>query len=304
MQASSSENVMQRTVIGRVVACAVFLVALSLHAVALRVVVDETGRKVTLPEHVHRIVCITPSVVDTLYSIGAGADIVGITDYTFFPPEARRKPSVGDVLRPSLERIASLRPELVLGVATMNSAETIRGVERMGIPVFLVNTVGLEGLYGSIESIGRAIGREREAAAVVEQLRARERKVRLQAAQGKRPSVFLALTIDPCITAGHRAFITELLSAAGARSVTDDVEQDWINMSIEAVVARKPDFILLMTNSPIGLKELRERPGWASLDAVRMGRVIRIDYRLQYPSPVSFDALEDFARQLRSAEAR
>jgi iron complex transport system substrate-binding protein len=292
-----------RAALWKAAACAVFLLALSLPAVALRMVADETGRKVMLPDHVHRIVCLTPSVADTLYSIGAGADIVGITDYTFFPPEVRQKPSIGDILRPSLERIAMLHPDVVIGVAPLNSAETIRGIERMGIPIFLVNTIGLEGLYGSIESIGRAVGRDQGAAAVVAQLRARERKVRSQAANGTRPSVFLTISIDPCISAGHRAFITELLSVAGARSVTDDIAQDWINISIEAILSRKPDFVLLMRDSPFGLKELRDLPGWSSLDSVRMGRVIRIDDRLQYPSPIAFDALEDFARQLRSAEA-
>jgi iron complex transport system substrate-binding protein len=273
-------------------------------AAALRIVTDETGRKVQLPDHVHRIVCLTPSVTDTLYAMGAGADVVGISDYTLYPPQARQKTSIGEVLRPSLERIAVLHPDVVIGVAPMNSAETIRGVERMGIPVFLVNSSGIAGLYSSIESIGRAVAREGDATALVTQLRNRERRVRSEAARGAHPTIFFALSIDPCITAGRGAFITELLSAAGARSVTDDIAQEWINVNIEAIIPRKPNFVLLLKDSPFGLKEMREHPGWRTLDAVRMGRVIRIDDRLQYPSPVAFDALEDFARQLRSAEIR
>jgi iron complex transport system substrate-binding protein len=288
----------------RVAAFSILLLVLSLPAAALRVVTDETGRKVTLPDRVHRIVCLTPSITDTVYAIGAGADVVGITDYTLYPPQARQKTSIGEVLRPSLERIAVLHPDVVIGVAPLNSAETIRGVERMGVPVFLVNASGIEGLYSSIASIGRVVGRERESTALVAQLRIRERKIRSEAATGSRPTVFFAISIDPCITAGHRAFITELLSAAGARSVTDDIAQEWIDVNIEAIIPRKPSFVLLLKDSPFGLKEMREHPGWRTLDAVRMGRVIRIDDRLQYPSPVAFDALEDLARQLRSAGIR
>jgi iron complex transport system substrate-binding protein len=288
--------------------CTVFagvvLLALSMQANALRVVQDETGHKVALPDYVHRIVCLAPSVTDTVYSVGAGADVVGITDYTLYPPQARQKPSIGAVLRPSLERIAVLHPDIVIGIAPLNDAETIRGVERMGIPVFLVNPTGLEGLYHSIASIGRAVGHETEAATLVAQLRARERKVRSQAAAGKHPTVFLAISIDPCITAGRGAFITELISAAGARSVTDDIAQEWINVNIEAILPRRPDFVLLLKDSPFGVKEMMERPGWSSMEAVRRGHVIRIDDRMQYPSPVAFDALEDLARQLHSADAR
>ncbi|PSH03286.1 MAG: hypothetical protein CXZ00_12845 [Acidobacteria bacterium] len=282
----------------------VLMLALSLSAAAMRVVSDETGQKLRLPDHVHRIVCLTPSIADTLYAIGAGNEVVGITDYTLYPPQARQKASIGDLLRPSLERIAALHPDVVFGVASFNSAETIRGIQRMGIPVFLVNASGIEGLYNSIASIGRAVGREPEASALIAQLRNRESKVRAQAQSAKRPTVFFAISIDPCITAGHRAFITELITAAGARSVTEDIAREWINLNVEAVIPAKPDFVLLLKDSPFGLNEMRQRAGWNALEAVRRGRVIRIDDRMQYPSPVAFDALEDFARQLRSAATR
>ena len=285
-------------------ACALLVLLLSLQAAASRVVIDEMGRKVVLPDQIHRIVCLSPSVTDTVFALGAGPDVVGITNYTLYPPEARQKPSIGDILRPSLERIAVLHPDIVIGIAPLNEAETIHGIERMGIPVFLVNAIGLEGLYNSIANIGKAVRRETEATALIARLRSRERRVRSQVPVGARPSVFFALSIDPCITAGHRAFITELLTAAGARSVTEDLAQEWINVNIEAIIPRKPDFILLLKDSPFGLNQMREHPGWKALEAVRMGRVIRIDDRLQYPSPVAFDALEDFARQLRSAAFR
>ena len=273
----------------------------------VRVVADETGRSLRLPEHPRRIVCLAPSITDTVYAIGAGADVAAISDFTLYPPEARKKPSIGGVLRPSLERIAMLHPDMAIGIAQFNDADSIRGIERLGVPVFLVSPQGVAGLYRSIESIGRALGRQDEASALVGRLRRRERRVREQAAsiapQGKtRPTVFLAISINPCITAGRGAFITELLEAAGARSVTADVPQEWVHLSIEAVVARKPQYVLLLKDAPFGLRQMRERAGWRSLDAVRAGRVLRVDDRMQYPSPVAFDALEEFARQFRQAQ--
>jgi iron complex transport system substrate-binding protein len=290
-----------KVLLGRASACAALALALALPSYAVRVVTDETGRKVQLPDVVHRIVCLTPSITDTVFAIGAGDKVAGITDYTVYPPEALKKPSIGEVLRPSLERIAALHPDLVIGVAPLNDPETIRGVERMNVPVFLVNQSGIEGLYRSIQSIGRAAGRDAAAQALVAKLRAREARVRAEAAKGTQPSVLFAISITPCITAGRGAFITELLTAAGARSVTGDMPQEWINVNIEALMPRRPEYILLLRDSPVGLKEMRQSAGWSAMEAVRAGRVLRIDERLQYPSPVAFDALEDFARQLRSA---
>lgn len=286
-------------------ACAAILLVLSLSAPAARLVMDDLGRSVSVPDHVHRIICLTPSITDTVYAIGGSDDIAGITDYTHYPPQAaREKPSVGDLLHPSLEKIASLHPDLAIAVATLNSSETVQGIERIGIPVFLVSDRGLAGLYHSISSIGLALGREREAASLIGQLRARERRVRSLAAQaGRGPSVFLVLSLDPCITAGRGAFITELISVAGARPITRDLAQDWLRVSLEAMISRKPDYVLVLKDSPFGLNEMRQRAGWDSLDAVRLGRVIRIDDRLQFPSPVAFDALEDFARQIHALPA-
>jgi iron complex transport system substrate-binding protein len=286
-------------------ACTAMLLALSLSAAAARLVLDDLGRRVSVPDHAHRIICLTPSITDTVYAIGGGEDIAGITDYTHYPPQAaHEKPSIGDLLNPSLERIVALHPDLAIAVATLNSAETVQAIERAGIPVFLVTDRGLAGLYQSISSIGRAMGHEREAALVVGQLRARERRVRSLAAQaGRGPSVFLVLSLDPCITAGRGAFITELISVAGARPITRDLAQDWLRVSLEAMITRKPDYVLVLQDSPFGLDEMRQRAGWNSLDAVRLGRVIRIDNRLQFPSPVAFDALEDLARQIQALPA-
>lgn len=270
---------------------------------ASRVVQDETGRSVTLPDRVERIVCLTPSVTDTVYALGASEQIVGISDFTMYPKQAaREKQSVGDILKPSLERIYAMHPDVVIAVSTLNSPETFRGLDRIGVAYFLVHGRGLAGVYSSIESIGRVIGREHEASALLLKLKAREQAVRASARKRKPVSVFLVVQLDPCITAGKGAFITELIEASGAKSVTDDLAQDWQRVSLEAILPRHPAYIMLMKTAPIELKDMQSRVGWKSLEAVQRGRIIRADDRLQSPSPVAFDGLEDLARTLESSK--
>ena len=277
------------------------LLLLSSYAFAVRYERDETGRTVEVPDQVHRVVSLSPSLTNTVYALGAASDLVGITDYTVYPPEAaRQKPSVGNVVNPSLERIVALHPDLVLALPDFNGAESIGGLQRLGIPVFLFSTGDIANIYRTIENVGHLMGCERRATALIAELRVREAKVRAQSAGKETPTVLLVLSIDPLITAGKNAFFTQMIAAAGARSVTDDIQQDWLQMNVEAILPRKPDYILLMKGGPVSLKDMQRSPGWNSLEAVKRGRVIIVDDRIQIPAPVAFDGLEDFARQIHA----
>ena len=132
---------------------------------------------------------------------------------------------MGAMVNPSLEHIVALHPDLILALPEFNGAETIEGLRRLGIPVFLINTSDLAHIYQTVVTVGRVLGREREAATLLAAIHSRESKVRAQSATGSKPSVLLVLSIDPLITAGRNAFITEMISAAGARSVTADLRR-------------------------------------------------------------------------------
>lgn len=265
---------------------------------------DDAGRPVAVPDHVHRLVSLSPSLTNTVYALGAENELVGITDYTLYPPEAaRQKPSVGAVVNPSLERIVALHPDMVLALPEFNGAETIAGLERVGIPVFLFNTGNLSNIYRTIANVGQILGREQQATTLIASLHVRESKVRAQSATGPKPKVLLVLSVDPLITAGRNAFITEMIEAAGAKSATDDLKQDWLQMNVEAILPRNPDYILVMKDGPVRVKDMQQRAGWSSLQAVQRGRVVVVDDRIQIPGPVAFDGLEDLARQIHAMQS-
>jgi iron complex transport system substrate-binding protein len=185
----------------------------------------------------------------------------------------------------------------VLGSGGLNSLEFAGTLQRLGIPVFMVDPHGIEGIYGSIVSLGRALNREADADRLVARLRARADAVRARVAGKPGPRVLMAIWYDPPMTIGKHAFISELIEAAGARSVTDDIAQEWPEVSLEAIVSRQPDALLFIRGSSITPEELKARPGWERLRAVQQGRIYYTDDRIQYPSPIAFDALEDLAKQ-------
>lgn len=275
----------------------VALLAAALPCSASRVLRDEAGRSVTVPDHAHRIVCLMPNIVDDVFALGGGADVVGITDYVKFPAEALTKQSVGSGLDPSLETILSLHPDLVLATPHQNPQTALDRLQRLGMTVYLVEPHGVAGLLHTITSIGQATGRETQAAAEVARLTQRIAAVQARVKGMPAVRVFISFSSEPIYTAGKGAFITELIADAGGRSITAELPQEWPVVSMEAVVARAPDALLLFRGGKVTIASLRQRAGWESLKAVREGRAYFVDERVGLPSAVAVDALEDLARQ-------
>ena len=274
-----------------------FFCLTSLQSFASHTVTDELGRTVVVPDHPHRLVCLIPSVVDDVYALGAGADVIAVSDYTKYPAEAKTKPRIGLPLSPSLETIVSLHPDLVLGSADTNHIQIVNQLQQYGIPVFMVDPHGIAGIYKSIRSLGMVLNRGSSASDLIARLHAQENAVRARALGKPVVRVFMPIWYDPVITIGKHAFITELIAVAGGESVTDDIAQEWPQISLEAVIARAPEAILLVKGSKMSMKDLSTRPGWSNLAAIRQGRVDYVDDRIDFPSPVAFDAMEEMAKQ-------
>ncbi|HEX3968302.1 MAG TPA: cobalamin-binding protein [Edaphobacter sp.] len=276
---------------------ALCLVMLASHCFASRTLTDEMGRKVVVPDHPHRVICLMPTVTDIVFTLGAGDDVVAISDYTRYPAAALTKPSVGDLIKPSIEMILSLHPDLVIGVQPAGAMEITDQLERVRIPVFLISPHGLAGIYHSVETIGMALNRTPQADALVRSLQQRVDAVKTRTKGLPRPSVFMPVWYDPITTIGKNAFITEIIEAAGGRSVTDDLPAEWPTISMEVVLERDPDALLLVRGGKTTLQILENRPGWNSMKAIKQRRAYYVDDRINFASPIAIDALEDLARQ-------
>ena len=265
---------------------------------ASRSLTDELGRKVVVPDHPHRVICLWPSITDTVFALGAGADVVAISDYTKYPAEALKKPSIGEIIKPSIETIVAFHPDLVIGVQPTGPMEVTVQLERLGVPVFLVNPIGIAGILHSVQTIGVALNRPAEADALTHRLQARVDAVKAKTSGLPVVTLFMPVWYDPIITIGRHAFITDIIETAGGRSVTGDLSEDWPQISMEVLLTRSPQALLLVRGGKVSLQTLKNRPGWSSLPAVQKGHVYYVDDRIDLSSPVAIDALEDLAKQL------
>lgn len=271
------------------------IIALTAPCFASRTLTDEMGRKVVVPDYPHRVICLMPSVTDTVFALGAGDDVVAISDYTKYPAAALTKPSVGDLIKPSIEKILSLHPDLVIGF--QGPLEVTDQLGRAGIPVFLVSPHGLEGILHSVATIGQALNRTPQADALIQSLQRRIDAVKMRSQGQPTPRIFMPIWYDPITTVGKSAFITEIIAAAGGRSVTDDLPTEWPTISMEVVLERAPDALLLVRGGKTTLQVLENRPGWSSMKAVKEHRAYYVDDRINFASPAAIDALEDLAKQ-------
>ena len=267
---------------------------------ASRELKDELGRSLHLPDNPQRVVCLSPSLTETVYALGLGAIVVGVTDFTNYPPDVKTKPSVGGLTDASLEKIISLHPDLVLSMAELNRQETVEALDRVGIPVFVVDPQGLQGILTSIQHVGDALNHSGDAARLLKHLEEQCAAVAARVKGLARVKVLVVIWYDPLISAGSKSFITDVIAAAGAQSATADIPQAWPQISLEEVLRRAPDFILLVrgVHGGITVEELKAHAGWDQLAAIREGRVIYMGEPLFHPSPVVLDALKQLAQQL------
>jgi ABC-type Fe3+-hydroxamate transport system substrate-binding protein len=276
-------------------------------------VTDETGRKIDVPDRPERLVSLAPSVTETLYALGLGDKIVGDTDYCDYPTEASRKPHVGAVLNPSVERIVALRPDLVIGSAEANRRETAEQLARLGIPLYGVSDHAMIDVLKSIRDLGALLGCRDRAEALATGLEQRIRTVEKRVAAAPKPRVLFVTWYEPLITVGRRNFIADVIRRAGGTPITDDLSGEWPRLSLEAVLERDPDVILVPQSQSFSptLDKFRQLPGWRDLRAVKAGKVYWVPDTIIHPSPRLVDALEAVARvlhppanALRAAEAR
>jgi iron complex transport system substrate-binding protein len=267
---------------------------------ATREVIDEAGRRVTIPAKVERFVSLAPNLTEIAYAVGAGDRLVGNTTFCNYPEEAKTVAKVGDTLQPSIERILTLRPQLVL-VSTASQLEAFtKQLNEHQIAVYVTDPRDLEGVFRSILAVGDLLNESEAASELVKLLRARAEKVEQAVAGLPRVSVFFQLSGQPLYTAGRSSFVTNLIERAGGRSVTSDVQEAWPRLSDEAALASRPEAVIMVSADAMGTAaNTRVAAALKNSPAVKNGRVYLINGDLlTRPGPRLVDGLEQIAHAL------
>jgi iron complex transport system substrate-binding protein len=268
---------------------------------SFRTVQDETGRSVRIPIPVRRVVSLAPSLTESIYALGMENLLVGDTDYCDYPPEAMKKHKVGGAINPSLEEIAALKPDLVLVIKSLNRAETVQQLDRLGIAAYASDPHTIDEIRGSVRRLAEVLGNPAAGEALDSALLQQETALRKKLQNAKPKRVLFIVWTDPLISVGKHTFIADALQHAGAISVVES-SQDWPQMSLEEMVRLQPEFLVFASGHSEtvsrDMEALARRPGWDELDAVKRRRFAVISDAVNRPAPRLFSAVEDLARQL------
>ena len=264
-----------------------------------REVVDEAGRRVKLPLHIDRIVSLAPNLTEIVYAVGAGARLVGDTEYCDYPQEAKSVAKIGDTMHPSIERIIALKPQLVL-VSTASQLEAFtKQLDEQKIAVYVTNPRSLDEVFRSIATLGDFFDAHERAAKLVAELRKRSEAVEAAVKQAKPVKVFYQVSGEPLYTIGRDAYLTDLVRRAGGLSVTADVPGAFPRFSDEAALAARPEAIILPSGGSMGTANSTPAAALKNSPAVLNNRVYKInDDHLSRPGPRLVDGLEEMARAL------
>ncbi|MFY9133510.1 MAG: helical backbone metal receptor [Candidatus Methanoculleus thermohydrogenotrophicum] len=268
-------------------------------------VTDDFGETVTIRGVPQRIVSLAPSNTEILYDLGLEDRIVGVTDYCNYPPAAADKPKVGGYSTISIERVLAADPDLIFA-ALGNTEDVVNRLRALGMTVVSLNPETISDVLHDIELVGVATGQEEQAAARVEELRARIQAVTEKTEDlTEKPSVAHVIWYDPIWVSGQATFQDEVIRMAGGTNAFDSVE-GWSIIGLEEFLISDPEYIFVSSGTGMGeggydiiYDYFMTEPRMQQLDAVRNNRVYIIDADIiSRGSPRIVDALEEVARDL------
>ncbi len=261
---------------------------------------DDAGRKVTLAKEPKRILSLASSNTEILFALGLGDRVVGVDQYSNFPPAAKEKPQVGSYLKPEMEKIISLEPDLVLAT-DVHVKTTLPELEKRGLTTMIVTPREVRATLDGIRLVGQATGRQKEAEALTKAMGDRIASVEARWKGAAPVRTFFELSPE-LHTAGPRSFMDDMIRIAGGDNIAAGAGKEWPQLSQETLLLADPEVILLADHGTQGgqsTQTVSARPGWQQITAVKTGRIFEVDPDLtNRPGPRVVDGLESIVDRL------
>jgi len=268
---------------------------------------DEVGREVIVLFPPKKIVSLAPNVTEILFSLGLDQEIVGVSIHCNFPEKVQSKVRVGSYISLDFEKIVSLKPDLIIATGAGNTRDMVDRLERLGFPTYVIFPKNVEDVMRSVGHLSQLVGREKEGAEIIQEMRRRRERVVALTLGLPRPRVFLQIGEAPIVTVGKNSFADDLIRLAGGDNVAGNEKEMYPRFGMEEILKRSPEVILISSMNPRGnyQKVLQEWSRWKTIPAVKNRQIYLIDSDLvDRPSPRIIEGLEDMARILHPERFR
>ena len=265
-------------------------------------ITDDLGRDVTIPKDLNRIISLSPSNTEILFALGLGDNVVGVTRYCNYPPEAQEREEIGGFVTVNIEKVVSLRPDLVLADSRFHRT-IVEELEKLGLSVVALRSDDVDEILEDIELIGKITGREEIAQELTANMRNRIKAITdntKKLTEAQLPKVLFIHELDPLRVSGPGSLAHILIQLAGGCNIAADAEAKSVVYSLELLIERDPDVIIFnkqMGTIEITVHDLKGQPRWDVISAVKNDRVYGIDGDIiSRRGPRIVDGLEEMAR--------
>lgn len=233
-------------------------------------ITDFLGREITIEKEPERIVSLAPSVTELIFAVGAGDRVVGVTEYDTYPEEVKDLPKVGGFKGPNIELITAQEPDIIFA-STLSGKEEMETLEKMGIPVVVIEAKSIDNIYESIEMLGKITNKEEKAQTIVNEMKSKIQEISNKVKDRPKIKVFHLIDINGNWTAGSGTFIHELINLAGGQNIAEDTE-GWVQYSIEELVRKNPDAIV-MSSYAGDVETIKNMEGYKETNAVKNNNI-------------------------------
>ena len=253
-------------------------------------VTDMTGREVKFEKPVDKAVALTASDCEIIFALGAEEVLVGRGEYCDYPAEVLDIPSVQSGYDTNIEQIIALQPDVLFMATMAQTTEQVEQLEKAGIRVVVSDAQDIAGTYTAITLLGEVLGKQAEAAKIVDDMKAAFAELEANKLDGTKTNYFEVSPLQWGLwTAGTGTFMEEVAEMIGLKNCFDDVA-GWAAISEEQVLERNPDFIMTITmgygEGPTPEQEIMDRAGWENVTAVQNGAVLNLpNNELSRPIP-------------------
>jgi iron complex transport system substrate-binding protein len=237
---------------------------------------DDFGDPVRIGVAPERIVSLNPATTEIVFALGAGKKLVGRSRYDAFPDAAKLVPSLGNGMRPNVEAVLGVHPDLVILYASQDDKSAADRFRAAGINTLSVKTDRISDFGRTVLLLGRILGDTARAHTVSDSVYRTLERVRSATAHLPPPTIFWHIWDAPVITIGAGSFMNELVDIAGARNIYADIKGPSSEISLEDVARRNPDFILA---GPVGKAQIESEARWKIVPAAK-GHILVVDTAL------------------------
>jgi iron complex transport system substrate-binding protein len=250
---------------------------------------------------VQRIISLAPSVTETVFALGLGDRLVGVSVYCDYPPAAQQIDRVGTFLTPNVEVIVAKRPDVIIAVPSPGNQTSVQALRRLGLKVVLVDPNSVAEIKESLVTIGRALDHEAAAHALVARIDARIDAVQARLGDAPARKVLMVVGQTPLIAVGTGTFQDELIRMAHGTNLAASAGGTWPRLSIEFAIAAAPEVIIdtsMGNEEQVGAAPAMDFwKGFPTIPAVRDRHVYGYKaYQVLRPGPRIGEAFEDIAR--------